>query len=495
MPKKLTSEQRRAATSPSPRLFVVAGPGCGKTTVAAERFGVERYHSTRNPRGVLALSFARSATSELRQRVKRNWGTSGTQWPHRVATIDSLMCEIAHFLLRRGIIDWPKGLTTLTVLDTWRGQKGCRYLTREQRYRQVIKLTGKQVASAGRRVQRPTYGIGKKDDFQQHLDAGVCTHEEIRDLIMCSLSQAPISEAIRGYFAQTIRALIVDEAFDANPLDIAIVGMANEAGVPITLIGDPWQALYEFRGARPDLVSGFSENSGFDEVEVLQSFRFRTAAMQTLANDLRAGNPIYVPPLDAEDVPDVALASQWAYLWDGPPWILPQSFRGINNQTDAAMTLLLDSQLRAAFGESAVYAPDAAFLLGLEDIPHEDLDSALDPAISALRDRRPSDSLDELRTSVKTLGGRRPRQLKPNSEQRCIELLDHLATRMSTPGVVLGLTVHQAKGREWERVGLVLNPTQLKRLESGLNRDHPDDRVLYVASTRAKDETVLLSVA
>lgn len=495
MAKKLTSEQRRAATSPSQRLFVVAGPGCGKTTVAAERFGVNRYNSTHNPRGVLALSFARSATSELRRRVKRNWGTSGTQWPHRVATIDSLMCEIVHFLLRKGVVEWPNDLTTLTVLDTWRGQKGCRPLTSEQEYRQVIELTGNQVTSAGRRVQRLTYGIGKKDDFLGHLNEGVCTHEEIRDLIECSLAQDTISEAILDYFAQTLRALIVDEAFDANPLDIRIVAMAKEARVPITLIGDPWQALYEFRGARPDLMSDFSEGTGFDEIEVLQSFRFRTAAMESLANDLREGNPVDVPPLDAGNAPDVALASRWAYLWDGPPWILPQSFRGINNQTDAAMTLLLDTQLRAAFGENALYAPDAAFLLGLEDIPLEDLDSALEPAISALLERRPSDSLEELRTAIKKLAGRRPRRLNPDPEQRCIELLDHLATRMTTSKVVLGLTVHQAKGREWESVGLVLNSEQLKRLRSGLNSDQADDRLLYVASTRAKDETTLLSVA
>ena len=495
MPAKLTPDQRRAAASPSQRLFVVAGPGCGKTTVAAERFGVKRYHSAQDPRGVLALSFARSATSELRQRVKRNWGASGTQWPHRVATIDSLMCEIAHFLLRQGVVDWPNGLATLTVLDTWRGQKGCRYLTRDQGYRQVITLTGNQVTSAGRRVQRPTYGIGNKSDFQGHLNAGVCTHEEIRDLIECSLSQDTIFDAILDYLAQTIRALIVDEAFDANPLDIRVVAMADEAGVPITLIGDPWQALYEFRGARPDLVTGFSEGTGFDEVEVLQSFRFRTAAMESLEGNLREGRRVDIPRVNGGTVPDVVLASQWAYLWDGPPWILPQSFRGINNQTDAAMTLLLDSQLRAAFGENAVYAPDATFLLGLDDIPQEDVDAALNPAISALMDRRPTDSLEELRTSIKTLGGRRPRQLQPDSEQRCIELLDHLATRMSTPGIVLGLTVHQAKGREWERVGLVLNRAQLEALGNGLNPDISDHRLLYVAFTRAKDETALLAVA
>ena len=64
---------------------------------------------------------------------------------------------------------------------------------------------------------------------------------------------------------------------------------------------------------------------------------------------------------------DVALASQWAQLWEGPSWILPQSFGGISNQTDAAMTLLLDSQIRAAYGERAVFAPEAALEAAVHD--------------------------------------------------------------------------------------------------------------------------------
>ena len=80
------------------------------------------------------------------------------------------------------------------------------------------------------------------------------------------------------------------------------------------------------------------------------------------------------------------------------------------------------------------------------------------------------------------------------AEQRCAERLNLLATRLSTHGTVLGLTVHQAKGREWECVGLMLSFEQLARLEGGLGREQSSDRVLYVASTRAKDETVLLPV-
>jgi superfamily I DNA/RNA helicase len=43
------------------------------------------------------------------------------------------------------------------------------------------------------------------------------------------------------------------------------------------------------------------------------------------------------------------------------------------------------------------------------------------------------------------------------------------------------VTIHQAKGREWDRVGIRLTENQIARLHSGLDRDDEEDRKLYVA--------------
>ena len=66
-----------------------------------------------------------------------------------------------------------------------------------------------------------------------------------------TLSTPPQSaECLAGSMAH----LIVDEAFDMNPLDIAVVRSAIHAGVPTTIVGDQWQSLYEFRGSSPKEV-------------------------------------------------------------------------------------------------------------------------------------------------------------------------------------------------------------------------------------------------
>ena len=42
----LTDEQKKASTSRDRRLFIEANPGSGKTTVAAERYGILRFDGT-----------------------------------------------------------------------------------------------------------------------------------------------------------------------------------------------------------------------------------------------------------------------------------------------------------------------------------------------------------------------------------------------------------------------------------------------------------------
>jgi DNA helicase-2/ATP-dependent DNA helicase PcrA len=66
-----------------------------------------------------------------------------------------------------------------------------------------------------------------------------------------------------------------------------------------------------------------------------------------------------------------------------------------------------------------------------------------------------------------------------------------LAERAASPDVVPGLTIHQAKGREWPRVGVSLSDAEASRLAHGLAEINESDRRSYVGLTRARRSTVL----
>jgi DNA helicase-2/ATP-dependent DNA helicase PcrA len=69
--------------------------------------------------------------------------------------------------------------------------------------------------------------------------------------------------------------------------------------------------------------------------------------------------------------------------------------------------------------------------------------------------------------------------------------LADIAQRVVYPGrPVPGLTAHQAKGREWDVVGIRLTPSEREALAGGLTVHEDTHRKLYVACTRARRITV-----
>lgn len=217
--------------------------------------------------------------------------------------------------------------------------------------------------------------------------------------------------------------------------------------------------------------------------------------MKTLASELRAGNPVQLDRGAAADA-DVVLASHWQPLWDVADDVLPFSFGQINNQTDAAMSLLLAPLAVSHFGPLAHAAPEAAAALNLApQLVRDDLPTALAPVLDRLSGGTPNDAkaaLTLLRQVLRDAGGRPIRTLRANQEQEKIEALVALSRRLDKPRLVPGMTVHQAKGREWTNVALHLGPAQLDHLTSGLEEGRAGDRAIYVALTRAKESVRLV---
>jgi DNA helicase II / ATP-dependent DNA helicase PcrA len=99
---RLTDEQALAAAAEDQFVNIVSVPGSGKTTVAAERFGYERYGRT-DARGVLGLSFTRSAAAELNARIVSRWGSGCVAFLHWVSTFDELHVRLFQLLLDKSI--------------------------------------------------------------------------------------------------------------------------------------------------------------------------------------------------------------------------------------------------------------------------------------------------------------------------------------------------------------------------------------------------------
>lgn len=486
---RLTDEQVLAAAATDRLVNIVSAPGSGKTTIAAERFGFQRYMPG-DGRGVLGLSFNRAAIAELRARIEARWGQDCLSAPHQVVTLDQLHVELLLRMLSSGQIHWPNGLTDLEVRDDYRGIEGFRFLRPPNNFLRMAGLDAQHnVVSKGSRVEQPTTGIGNVAAHDAVLATGVVSHDDVRNILLDAMQVAELREFAASWIASNYRAIIVDEVYDAALLDLNVAYLAAESGLSVTLIGDPWQALYKWRGATPTEVQRLLDatTDQFVEYQQPQSFRFTGDQMPGLAAALRGGEPVTLPTGTSYGV-QVALARNWGPLWTAGDNILPLSFRTIDNLTDAALNLVLDVVTRGRLGVASFGREAAIARLGLDrDRFLAEQDRVLQPVVELLRGGgAPVDALDTLRSAIASFGVTRPRRLAATAEAERVAQMGRLAVRLNQEATIPGLTVFQAKGREWERVGVVLTAGQRGLLETGLHALDDEHCILYVALTRAK---------
>ena len=490
----LTNEQRLAAATSRATLFIEAGPGTGKTTVSAQRFGVQRFTAAHrhDARAVVAVSFTRGATHILRQRVQRLWGPSALTWPHRIVTLDSIMCDLLYDLMRQGLVIWPKSSTlwpdgniVLDVRDSWASAGGTVWTKSDYE----ANLSGRQIHF--RKIFHEKQGARfPTSTVMPLLQQGVCTHQDVRGILTLALRDPISAERVRRRIGETMRAIIVDEAFDANELDITIIETAINAGVNVTLVGDPWQALYLFRGARPDAISGLIIRAEVGKLKLTNSFRWQSSEQHDLAIRARAGCGIVLPSDQVEI--DVALATEWADLWDLRGEVLPLAFHSFKGgYEEAAATLLLNHVTRSIFDLDATYLNDALIALNVSD---RDVPRKLEPQLQRVVDVLCSGGRDGVKAAylllVEVVSGVSSRELRPPHHAHTNRLA-RLQGPLSLPGrPVPGLTVHQAKGCEWDVVGLRLKPEERAVLAGGLDSAKDLHRKIYVACTRARERTV-----
>lgn len=490
----LTAQQRHAAATGEKNIFIEAGPGTGKTTVSAQRFGVHRFAARyrHDARAVVAVSFTRAATYSLRRRVQRLWGSEALAWPHRIVTLDTIMSDLLHVLLREGLIEWPDtrklwpdGEVKLDVRDSWAscgGTTSTRSIYELGLNGKALTFTEKFAANYANRV--PAVNI------VPHMRQGICTHEDVRTILEHALRRLDCAARIQERLGQQIRALVVDEVFDANELDIAIIEAALTAGVAVTLVGDPWQALYLFRGAQPHVVRDLLVRNGIPTLPLTQSFRWQTEEQAELAVKLRNGTGVILPT-DPDDL-DVAIALFWKDLWAMGGGVLPlayQSFKG--GYEEAAATLLLNHVTRNILDLDATYLGDALTALNIQDrdVPRQ-LEPDLQGVIETLQPGTPAAIKAAYEQLVAVVGTVSARYLRPPHAAHTSRLA-MLQSRMAhSARPVPGLTTHQAKGGEWRIVGVFLRDTERKSLGAGLSVTQDTHRKVYVAATRARYRTV-----
>lgn len=477
---------------PADRLFIEAGPGTGKTFVVAERFGHLAFRRGAAETRVLALSFTVSATSVLRRALLARWGRQAVEFPHRVQTFDSIFREVLEFLLRSGLVKWPGNHVTLEPLDEWEDRQPAPAIAPVS-WEPI--LDGQTVTADKCFVDPGELVVTAKKRLMPQLEAGLCTHDAIRNIVIVAAADPTNRECVKDFLRGQATSVLVDELFDANSSDIELLCLLLEAGCAMTVVGDPWQALYDFRHSAPaDVESELLAPHGFTPAPLQVSFRFaENSEAERVAIQARSTNPC--DPLIAVTEPEAVLAAEWKDLWGAGPEVLPMAFGQVRSQLDALMALLLDEVVRAYGFSGSRFKSVAAHKLGIDISELGDrVAVAVEPVIALLSSAGALDveaALHQLSLVPKEhFDASKKVTVSADAKERYKSLLVALADRLRHAGRhVPGLTVHQAKGNEWDRVAVIVAPSDIAALTAGLDVGKSDHRRLYVALTRGRVES------
>lgn len=293
----LNDAQKEAVVWPPSPLLILAGAGSGKTRILTHRIawlisrGVPSFQ-------ILGVTFTNKAAQEMRIRVERLVNQS--VW---ISTFHSLCLKILR--MDGGVIGVERSFTIYDEYDQLVLIKECM---------KELEINEKQVNPKGvrERIQRakdylmtPFQYAEKADDVYEDTVAKIYKAYEEKlarlksldfgDLIMKTVTLYDRSPQTLASWQDRFQHVLVDEYQDTNHAQYRLIQLIAKARKQITVVGDPDQSIYAWRGA--DIQNILSFEKDYPECGIIkmeQNYR-STEVILDAANQLIKRNQMRKP--------------------------------------------------------------------------------------------------------------------------------------------------------------------------------------------------------
>lgn len=287
----LNEKQTMAMEATEGRVRVVAGAGSGKTRVLAHRFAFIVNELGIAPGNVLCLTFTNKAAQEMKHRIASMVDRGD---------VNDLICTIHSFcvkLLRREIyrIGYPKNFIILDETDAKDLAKEAMLEFGIDRKKNTAERFLKDVAALK--------GYDPEGYIAQHLMPGAeegAPDVRIRyiqlqrkqfaldydDIIYIATYILTHFNDARKYWCEKLNYVMVDEVQDCSGDDWKLIEILASHHGNLFVVGDPDQAIYEWRGASPKTFVKFKADT-----DIILDINYRsTPDVLAVANSIIAHN-------------------------------------------------------------------------------------------------------------------------------------------------------------------------------------------------------------
>jgi DNA helicase-2/ATP-dependent DNA helicase PcrA len=292
----LNPQQREAVEHGDGPLLILAGAGSGKTRVLTHRIAYKVATGQAAPSDILAITFTNKAASEMRERAELLVG-------RRVRAMWVMTFHAACARMLRAHADKLGYTRQFTIYDQADSRRLVKRVLEEQGIdtkRWTPNAIQSQISDAKNKLLDPDEYAQRQgsafeaivaDAYQAYQRALLSANAmDFDDLLVRTVDVLTLFEEVRRGYQEQFRHVLVDEYQDTNPVQYRWLQLLAGEHRNLTVVGDPSQAIYGFRGADIRNILEFEDD--FPDAHVVkleQNYR----SVQTIldaANAVIAGN-------------------------------------------------------------------------------------------------------------------------------------------------------------------------------------------------------------
>jgi len=293
MNRKPTEKQKPIIEEKWGRFVVRACPGSGKTYTVAARLAHLLKKWDKTHAGIAVLSFTNVAWQEIGQYLTQDFDIPAIHYPHFLGTIDSflntyLFLPFGHTVMNcegRPTLSGPP-YDNIEPTETWLPWERGECNKNQCRLNAISYDVKGKLTSFDKRSHFKNCTINHERCQAMKLifnRSGYATQLDANFFSMRLLQKYPfLAEALATRFP----CIIVDEAQDSSAIQMKIIDLLAEAGLKeIMLVGDPDQAIFEWRTAEPSNFIAKYDEWKENSVELDNNWR-STRSICTFASTL-----------------------------------------------------------------------------------------------------------------------------------------------------------------------------------------------------------------
>lgn len=319
---ELNPEQRQVVETVHGPVLVLAGAGSGKTRALTHRVAYLLEQQLARPSEILAVTFTKKAAQEMKHRVQRL-----LPWPISVPTAISTFHSLGARILREHPSHLPR-TARFTVCDASDSERLVRLalselgLSSREWQPAVLKARISAVKNAGQTPEDVETAARRPADevlarVYARYGSLLAKHDafDFDDLLLEPLKLLEREATVRVTYQNRWRFISVDEYQDTNPPQDRLLKLLLGKEKNICVVGDDYQAIYSWRGAKVDHILRFEkEFPGCAVVYLTQNYR-STPTILKAANTVIAENigqkhkKLWTAATQGEPVQIIALGS------------------------------------------------------------------------------------------------------------------------------------------------------------------------------------------